>query len=97
MAKSLKAHKKHVKDYPFVEITLRAYDTRARDGEPGLAVFHAFATEVSDDDGKELGIVSGGTGYVVVCVWDGGPTFLIPHDEIWYAIQKAMEAQSEKN
>jgi hypothetical protein len=100
MGKSLKEHRKPVKDYPFVEFTLRAYDTRPRDGEPGLTVFHTFPTEVSDGDGKEIGIVSGGTGYVVVCVWsdDGnGPTFLIPHDDIWFAIQKAMEAPNEKN
>lgn len=82
--------KKKVKDYPSIEIKVKAYDTKPPDGiGEGIVVFHAFPTEVSIGK-RELGFVAGGTGYVVVSFVDG-PYFMIPHDELWAAFQEALK------
>jgi len=86
-----KKFKKKVTDYPSIEITVKAYDTRDQgDGEGGRLVFYSFPTDVSDGDGNSLGFVSGGTGYVVIS-FSNGPYFMIPHDELWNAFQEALK------
>lgn len=95
-----KSNKPNIHVYPSVEFSVKAYNTdpgkNPKMPNSGIAVFHTFATDVTDDDGNELGFISGGTGYVVVQVKNKG-YYLIPHDEIWYAILRAIDGKEQKS
>ena len=84
--------KNQVTDYPYIEITVRAYNTRDT-GKGGLLSFAWASTDVTDDDKNNLGFIAGGGGVVLVSI-TRGPYFQILHKDIWNAIQEAMEAQN---
>lgn len=85
--------KPRVRDFPSIEITLKAYNTKAEPGETGLVTFKAFCTDVEDKDGNTIGVIGGGLGALVVSIsGKDGEYYMIPHDDIWYAIQEAREA-----
>jgi hypothetical protein len=85
---------------PYVEFTVRAYYTREDLGDGrsrGISCFKMLPTEVSSDDGKtDLGMISGGTGYLVCTdrqrqAFRGGGEFFARHEDIWYAFQRALD------
>lgn len=100
--KKKSAKKLTIQDFPFVEITIRAYNTRATEesGNKGILTFVMNTTDVTDgkpssekdENGESLnkiGYVGGGMGSVVVSMRNGG-YYMIPHGEIWNALQKAI-------
>ena len=80
-----------VSDFPFVRISVRAYDTQAtkETGGKGKASLVSFVTDVTSSDGKELGWIGGGMGCVVISM--GEHYIMISHDDLWYAVEKAMQ------
>lgn len=92
--------KRQVTDYPYIEFTVRAYNTSprhfpdsAKDVKEGLALFLAFPSEVTDDDGSDLGSIAGGTGAVVIQDNVREAYWQIPHDQLWYAYIEAVKKQ----
>lgn len=80
-----------VTDFPYIEITVRAYNTNATDETDGhgLVTFVAFCTDVGENG--ELGFVGGGVGSVVIHHSNGGPYLQIPHDQLWFAVEEALK------
>lgn len=77
-----------------VSFTVTAYNPmiETEDGKRGFLVFKAFCTDVTDSDGNDLGNICGGTGYVTMTVHGREDrNYVIPHDELWYALTKALE------
>jgi hypothetical protein len=79
-------------DFPSLEITVKMYDTRARKetGGQGLMTFMAFCTDVGEKGDKRIGSIGGGVGSVTVSVGDDH-FFMIKHDDLWYAVQEALQ------
>ena len=58
-----------------------------------MVTFVAFATDVTDEDGNDLGDIGGGLGVVTISTTGSDGVYLqIPHDELWYAAMEAIEA-----
>lgn len=84
-------------DFPFIEFTVRAYNTKASEatGGKGLMTFVLDSSDVSDEETNEhLGYVGGGLGSFIVSSKDG--YFMIPHDQVWTALHEALEKQKEQ-
>jgi len=88
-----------LKEQPFVEFTVRAYQAWNEKEGRGISVFKIFPTDVSNDDGERLGSIAGGTGHLTISVNDGEHAYqgeyLVPHDDIWHALQAALAPRSD--
>lgn len=76
---------------PRMSITVDAVHPEVEnpDGErQSLTVFRVFATDVSDEEGKAVGSIGGGTGYVTIN--HEGKEWLISHKDLWYAFMEAL-------
>ena len=77
-----------------IQITVDAYLPWIEDEDgygQGLLTFFAFATDVTAPDGEKLGIIGGGLGSVILTQPDDKGMWMIHHDDLWYAFQKALE------
>lgn len=93
-----------LREQQYVEIVVRAYCTKEDLGNGrmrGISCFKIFCTEVSDDNDKVYGQIGGGTGYVTLSDRrrDGMDRneFFIPHTDLWYAYQKALNKKFGTN
>lgn len=96
-----------IQDFPYVEFTVRAYNTKATDetGGRGILTFVVNTTDVTDgspskkldENGvpiNKIGYVGGGMGSVVISIRDEG-YFMIPHAELWNALTDALEKEKK--
>lgn len=84
--------KRTMRDFPSIEITLKAYNTKGEEGKPGLLSLVTSMVDVKDDEGNEAGYIGTGSGSLIVSVAGDRPAFyMIPLADIWEAIQEARE------
>ncbi len=81
-----------------IQITVDAYlpwiENEDGVGGEGLLTFFAFATDVtSPETGEKLGIIGGGLGSVILTQPDDKGMWMIHHDDLWFAFQKALGEQ----
>lgn len=76
-----------------IQITVDVYHQWIEDEDgygQGLTRFRAFVTDVLDDDDNKIGAIGGGTGAVTLTLRDG-EEWTLHHDDLWYALQEALE------
>lgn len=91
--KPAKRKRLKITDFPVFDLgSVKAYDTSGvpdKNGERrGLVSFVSFATDVSDGDDNQIGMIGGGPGVVVISI--GDYYLQILHEDLWNAAAHAL-------